>query len=126
MIAYRDKKGAFKLTEYGYLSKSKKKHELRALALDHHPVPWADQLKGFKKKKTPYDDRRKAYQDEDGLRALCKKCNESHEWEGVDISDYDSDSSDDGFNPERTPPHEAVYNSGQFSGYRDPDWLEDF
>lgn len=124
MIAYVDKKGRFHLTQYGFLSKSKKKHEIRALALDHHPEPWSDRLKRFKREKTPYDDQRSNYQDESGLRALCKVCNESHGYEGVDVDDYDS--SDDDFDEPKTPPHESQYNSGQFSGYYAPSYLKSF
>jgi hypothetical protein len=124
MIAFVDKKGRFKLTQYGYLSKSKKKHEIRALALDHHPEPWSDRLKRFKREKTPYDDQRSNYQDESGLRALCKVCNESHAYEGVDVEDYDS--SDDDFEEPKTPPHESQYNSGSFSGYYAPSYLKSF
>lgn len=116
MIAYVDKKGGFNLTQYGYLSKSNKEHELRAVALDHHPDPWAKRLKQFEKDGTPYDDQRRDYQDEGRLRALCKVCNESHAYEGVDVVDYDSD--EDDFEEPKTPPHESQYNSGQFSGYR--------
>jgi hypothetical protein len=124
IIAYEDKKGEFTLTEFAYISKSSKKHEVRALALDHHPVPWSVKLKKLQKKKADMDDLREAYQDEGGLRPLCKVCNESHAYEEVDVPDYRSDEDDDDFDPPRTPPHESALNKGSFSGYRDPDWLK--
>lgn len=126
MLAYEDKSGDFHLTDYVFISKSKKKHTQRALSIDHHPDPWAERLAVHKKKKSTDDVMRKDYQDESKLRALCKVCNESHALEGVDLDDYDSDSSDDGFDPERTPKHETQYNSGSWSGYREPTWLSKY
>jgi hypothetical protein len=125
MLAYEDKKGAFTLTEYGYISKSDKRHDVRALALDHHPVKWSDKLKKLQKAKASMDELREAYQDESGLRPLCKVCNESHVYEYVAVPDYRSDEDDDDFDPPRTPEHESL-NKGSFSGYRDPEWMEKY
>jgi hypothetical protein len=126
MLAYEDTGGTFHLTEFGYLSKSGKQHTLRALTLDHHPVTWADRLAQHDKQGSTKAEKREDYQDESRLRALCKVCNESHKYENKNVKDYDSDSSDDDFNPERTPKHETQYNSGSWSGYRDPTWLSGY
>jgi len=123
MLAYEDTGGTFHLTEYGYLSKNGNEHEQRALALDHYPDPWAKRLEKHNKKGSTKAEKRKDYQDESRLRALCKVCNESHDYEYDDVPDYDSDSSDDNFKPDRTPKHETQYNTGSWSGYRDPTWL---
>jgi hypothetical protein len=125
-LGYEDKGGAFHLTDYVFISKSKKKHTQRALSIDHYPDPWADRLKKHKQKGSTDDVMRKDYQDESRLRALCKRCNESHEFEYDDVDDYSSDSSDDDFGPDRTPKHETQYNSGSWSGYRDPTWLSGY
>jgi len=124
MLAYEDKKGEFNLTQYAYISQSDKRHDVRALALDHHPVKWSVKLTNLQKAKASMDDLREAYQDESRLRPLCKVCNESHVYEYVDVPDYRSDDEDDDFNPPRTPKHESALNKGSFSGYRDPDWLK--
>lgn len=124
MLAYEDKKGEFSLTQYAYISQSDKRHDVRALALDHFPVKWSVKLKALQKAKASWDEQREAYQDESGLRPLCKVCNESHQYEDVDVPDYRSDEDDDDFDPSRTPPHESALNKGSFSGYRDPDWLK--
>jgi hypothetical protein len=115
-LAYKDLAGTFHLTQYGYLSQGGNHHSLAALAHDHHPETWADRLLRHQKQGDTNDVIRQSYQDETNLRALCKKCNESHEHENEDLSDYDS--SEDDFDPPTTPPHETTYNSGQFSGYR--------
>jgi len=125
MLAYEDKGGQFTLTQYAYVSESAKPHELRALALDHYPVKWSAKMKKLQDKKASFDDLRKAYQDEEGLRPLCKVCNESHAYEYVHVPDYRSDSDDDDFEPPRTPEHESL-NKGSFSGYRDPEWMEGY
>ncbi|MFT4114136.1 hypothetical protein [Silvibacterium sp.] len=116
MLAFLDISNNFHLSKYGYLSKSGKVHSLRSVTMDHHPTTWAEHLDGLNNSGATKDEKRAVYQDESGLRALCKICNESHEHEGVDIEEYDS--SDDDFDPPQTPQHEVQYNSGQFSGYR--------
>jgi hypothetical protein len=126
MLAYEDKAGTFHLTQYGYLSKGGNEHEQRALTLDHYPVPWAKRLEKHEKQGSTTTEKRKDYQDENRLRALCKMCNESHKYEYSKVPDYDSDSSDDDFKPDRTPKHETQYNSGSWSGYRDPNWLSGY
>jgi hypothetical protein len=126
MLAYEDTGGVFHLTQYGYISKSSKVHKQRALELDHHPEPWAERLDDHKKKGSTNDEMREDYQDETRLRALCRVCNGSHKYENKDVDDYDSDSSDDDFDPKRTPKHETQYNSGSFSGYREPTWLSGY
>jgi hypothetical protein len=126
VLALIDLNGVFHLTEYGYESKSGKTHRLRSLQLDHYPELWKDRLVRFKKDGTPWDDQRREYQDEDGLRALCKVCNESHQYETQDVNDYDSDSEDDKFEPRRTPSPERTHNTGSFSGYRDQTWLSNY
>jgi len=125
-LAYEDKGGVFHLTEYGYLSESGNVHRQRSLTLDHHPDPWAKRLKKHKKDRSTDDVMRQDYQDESKLRALCKVCNESHEYENEDVEDYSSDSEDDNFGPDRTPKHETQYNTGSWSGYRDPGWLSGY
>jgi len=122
MLAYEDKAGKFKLTKYGYLSKGGNEHlDERALELDHYP-PWNKRLKKHEKDGTSVADRRADYQDESKLRALCTKCNGNHKLERTaNIPDYDSDAED--FDPKRTPKHETQYNTGAWSGYRDPVWL---
>jgi len=121
MLAFEDTWGSFTLTKYVYMSKSGKLHSgERALELDHHPT-WNKRLKKHKKDGTSRDERREDYQDESKLRAICTNCNASHELEGWDIPDYDS--SEEDYDPERTPKHETQYNTGLWSGYRDPKWL---
>jgi hypothetical protein len=126
MLAYEDKKGEFTLTPYAYISKSEKRHDVRALALDHFPEQWSVKLKKLVRKKASAEEMRNAYQDESGLRPLCKVCNESHAYEYVAVPDYRSDEDDEDFEPPRTPPHESALNKGSFSGYRDPEWLEKY
>ena len=121
MLAYEEN-GVFKLSQYGYLSKKKKKfHQQRSLELDHYP-PWAPRLSSLEKQGATFDEMRTDYQDESRLRALCRVCNGSHKYEKKKtLPDYDS--SDDDFDPPQTPKHETQYNSGQFSGYYDSNWL---
>jgi hypothetical protein len=124
-LAYEDKSGVFHLTKYVYLSKTGNVHNNeRALQLDHYPVPWASRLVQHKKEKWTWDKQREDYQDESRLRAICGNCNESHQFEDVDIPNYDSD--EDDFDPRRTPKHEVQYNTGGWSGWRDPQWLGGF
>jgi len=122
MLAYKQN-GKYYEVQYGYDSKSGNYHEQRALEIDHFP-PWAGRLKSLEKSGANRDEMRDDYQDESRLRALCRVCNGSHQFEGEVIDDYDS--SEDDFNPQRTPKHETQYNSGQFSGYREPTWLSKY
>lgn len=115
MLAYEDLHGEFHLTQHGYISKKGNKKKQRALELDHDP-PWAQRLDKLNKSGASTDEKRRDYQDESRLRALCTECNGSHRLEGKNVKDYDS--SDDDYDPPKTPPHHTQYNSGQWSGYR--------
>ncbi|MFN3259383.1 MAG: DUF4157 domain-containing protein [Pikeienuella sp.] len=125
VLAYCDLAGKFYLTNYTYISKeNKNKHKQRSLALDHYP-PWAPRLKKLTKAKASAEEMREDYQDETRLRAICKVCNESHEYEeDEELSDYDSD--EDDFDPPRTPKHESPHNPGSFTGYYDKTFLSGF
>lgn len=109
-------KGKFTKTKLAYISKAhKKKHEISSAAMDHIK-PWATIRARLKKLKKSDDDIKKEYFKETNLRALCKKCNESHKYEGKDVPDYDSDV-DGRFDPP-TPKNEPE-NKGSFSMFWD-------
>lgn len=111
-LAYVPKKGKFTKTKLKYVSKvHKKPHEVSSAAMDHIK-PWAKIHKKLKKLKKSDAEIKTAYFDEDNLRALCKKCNESHKYEGKDVLDYDS-GVDGRFDPP-TPKNEPE-NKGSFS-----------
>lgn len=63
-----------------YISKSKKRHNIVSGQLDHYP-PWAGRLKKLKAKRKSTAAIRADHDDPTRLRALCRRCNQSHKFE---------------------------------------------
>jgi hypothetical protein len=113
------KKGSNKLelTRFAFTSKSGKKHEQRALTLDHYP-PWSTRERDLKSKDATDDEIKEDHNDPDRLRALCKVCNESHKYEKKKKVDYKSDTDDEGY----YTPDDEPENKGFYKDFRkDPD-----
>ncbi|EJF99223.1 GH-E family nuclease [Flavobacterium sp. F52] len=117
-LAYK-KKGSKKLelTRFAYTSQSGNPHELRALTLDHYP-PWAPRERDLKSKGATDSEIREDHNDPDRLRALCKKCNESHKYEKKKKVSYESEDEEDGYHT----PDDEPENKGFYKDFRyDPD-----
>jgi hypothetical protein len=117
-IAYI-KKGSKKLElpKYSYTSKGGNKHTQRALALDHYP-PWAQRERNLKSKGATEAELKEDHNDPNGLRALCKVCNESHKYEKRKKVDYESDDDESGYHT----PDDEPENKGFYKDFRkDPD-----
>lgn len=115
-LAYEDANThEFETIDYSYVSKGGTQISRRALELDHHPETWARRKEKLSKLGRNKNQLQEAYRDEKNLRALCLKCNQSHDYEGHDLSDYDSDS-DSGPGRPRTPDKEPL-NKGRFSSF---------
>jgi len=114
-LAYETVAGTFMLTQYAYQSKKNNNKEQRALEIDHHPTPWASVLKKLRGNES--NAQLKAlYNNQENLRALCRSCNGSHRYEGMDVPGYDSDDSN-GPGAPSTPTNEPK-NQGQFSFFK--------
>lgn len=109
------KKGAKKLdlSKFAYTSKNKNLKSQRALTLDHYP-PWAGRLSKLESRGASDQEMKDDYNDEDRLRALCKKCNESHKYEGTKKIDYESDDEEEGYMTDSEEPE----NEGFYSSFR--------
>ncbi|MEA5626573.1 GH-E family nuclease [Nostoc sp. UHCC 0251] len=108
------KSGEFQPAKFNF--KSKNKGTLKSQqsgALDHHPA-WAGRHDSLVKANATNEQIRKDHDDPARLRAMCKKCNESHKYEGTKVSDYESDSDDLGY---MTPDDEPL-NKGNYKEFR--------
>lgn len=84
------------LTKFAYTSKGGNRHSLRALALDHYP-PWAGRELALKARGATPEEIRADHNDPSRLRAICKKCNESHKYEKRKKLGYESEEDEDGY-----------------------------
>ncbi|MCD0465046.1 GH-E family nuclease [Flavobacterium sp. ENC] len=84
------------LTRFDYTSKGGNKHSQRALALDHFP-PWAERERALKARGASHEEMKEDHNDPSRLRALCKKCNESHKFESKKKLDYKSEDDEEGY-----------------------------
>lgn len=84
------------LTRFNYTSKGGNKHSQRALALDHFP-PWAERERALKARGASPEEMKEDHNDPSRLRALCKKCNESHKFERKKKIDYKSEDDEEGY-----------------------------
>ncbi|WGH75714.1 GH-E family nuclease [Tenacibaculum tangerinum] len=109
------KKGISKLnlTKFSYTSKHGNLKSQRALTLDHYP-PWAGRLRKLESRKATDEEMKDDYNDVNRLRALCKKCNESHQYESKKHIDYESDEDEEGY---MTDSDESE-NKGEYSPFR--------
>ena len=98
---------------YNYTSRKGHKNKTSSLQLDHYPI-WADRDKKLKEKGASKEEVRKEYNDEDKLRAICIKCNQSHAKEESEIEDYESGTEEEGYS---TPLDESD-NKGVFSKFK--------
>jgi hypothetical protein len=103
------KGGKLTFADYSYTSKSGKPHTLRSLALDHQP-PWAERERILKGKGASIDEMKEDHNDPARLRALCKRCNESHKYETKKKIQYESDTDEEGFfTPDDEPENKGFY-----------------
>lgn len=107
--------------KFKYRSKKGNIHSVSLLAIDHHDPKnpkkstWAERHQELKKKKVSEQQMKEEYLDESKLRALCKKCNESHQFEGKNINNTLDD-----FDDYLTDSDEEELNKGLFKPFRDP------
>ncbi|MDE1206970.1 GH-E family nuclease [Tenacibaculum larymnensis] len=101
------------LTKFSYTSKNNNLKSQRALTLDHFP-PWAGRLSKLESRNATDQEMKDDYNDEDRLRALCKKCNESHKYESTKYIDYESDDDEEGYMTDSEEPE----NSGIHTPFR--------
>lgn len=108
------------LVPYSYRSK-KNKHlkTQRSAVLDHYP-PWAQRYDALKSKNASEEEIREDHDDESRLRAMCKKCNESHKYESKKTVDYKSDTDESGYETD-TEEVENVGNHSPFKFHKDED-----
>lgn len=109
------KKGAKKmdLTKFSYTSKNNNLKSQRALTLDHFPT-WAERLHKLESRNATDQEMKDDYNDESRLRALCKKCNESHEHESTKQIDYESEDDYEGYSTDSGEPE----NKGFYSPFK--------
>ncbi len=112
-LAYETKKGKLVWTRFAYTSKSNKKHDQRALELDHYPT-WSSRLRKLKKRGASEQEIRSDHNDPSRLRALCRVCNGSHRYESKTIPDYDSDTDEEGYSTDDDEPD----NLGNYKPFR--------
>ncbi|MGO4380602.1 GH-E family nuclease [Pseudoduganella sp. RAF53_2] len=99
-----------------YRSKKKKRlHKTSSVHLDHYPS-WAGRLAKLTARRATHAEIRAEYLRPDGLRVLCKRCNESHRYENRKINPVDDDD-DDGYH---TPDDEPEM-SGKYQPFRKDD-----
>lgn len=96
LAAIKKGKTSLKLTKFAYTSKGGNKHSQRALALDHYP-PWAGRERALKARGATHEEIREDHNDPSRLRALCKKCNESHKYEKRKKISYESEDDEEGY-----------------------------
>jgi hypothetical protein len=107
--------------KFKYRSKNGNIHSVSLLAIDHHDPKnpkkstWSERHQEIKKKKVSEQNMKEEYLDESKLRALCKKCNESHRFEGKNIK-----TTLDDFDDYLTDSDEEELNKGLFKPFRDP------
>lgn len=113
------KKGSknLELTRFAFTSKGGNDHEQRALTLDHYP-PWAPRERALKSRGATNEEIKEDHNDPDRLRALCKKCNESHKYEKKKKVDYESETDEEGyFTDDNEPENKSFYKDFR----KDPD-----
>lgn len=96
LAAIKKGKTSLDLTKFAYTSKGGNRHSLRALALDHYP-PWAGRELALKARGASHEEIRADHNDPSRLRAICKKCNESHKHEKRKKLDYESEDDEEGY-----------------------------
>ncbi|TCN59954.1 hypothetical protein D0809_08500 [Flavobacterium circumlabens] len=117
LAAIKKGKTNLNLTKFAYTSKRGNRHSLRALALDHYP-PWAGRELALKARGATHEEIRADHNDPSRLRAICKKCNESHKYEKRKKLEYESDDDEEGYVTDEGE-HE---NKGNYKDFRkDPD-----
>ena len=114
------KGGKLTFTRYSYTSKSGNRRTLRSLALDHQPV-WAERERILKGQGASIDEMKEDHNDPDRLRALCKRCNESHKYETKKKIQYESDTDEEGFfTPNDEPENKGGYKDFRYDKDDDP------
>ncbi len=97
-----------------YISKSKKRHNIKSAQMDHYP-PWSKRLEKHRKKKSSDEEIRKDHDDPKKLRALCLRCNGSHKFENTEDLPEDGYSDDEYYSDDDSRDDEIWKN------YRDND-----
>ena len=113
-LAYQQN-GNFQLARFNYTSRKGNKKSEVAPQMDHYP-PWARRHNNLVAQGATSDQIRTDHDDLTRLRALCRPCNGSHDYESDEVADYSSGSDESGY---ATPSSEPD-NAGNYSKFKPP------